>query len=176
MNLVQTLNCFFTWVPQALRRSAPGIAGRGRAAGLATGGAQGAARGASRVASGVLAGVRAQRGPLLGLLLGMMTSPSALAHAFDQAEIRQPRASFVDVSALRPVLRARPGGAVLGWTPPPAGDCTATAPLPAPASPMVIPGRYVSGGHGAVRPDFDAAVALYRDVSRSVWPAWPTSV
>ncbi len=109
----------------------------------------------------------------LSLGAGLLAPDAGQARTFEQAELQRPRASFVDIAALSAALRLPRSSAASGWEAAagsalPRTDCEAQPHLPAPPAPMVIPGRYVSGGHGPVRPDYDAAVAPYREFERRV--------
>lgn len=87
----------------------------------------------------------------------------AAAHAFDTAELRAPRASFVDVPALTEALRSAARHAQISPPLPPRTDCASAAPVMAPSAPMQIPSRYLSGAHGAVNPAYGPSVELYRN-------------
>ncbi|MBS1209747.1 MAG: hypothetical protein H6R19_2145 [Proteobacteria bacterium] len=85
------------------------------------------------------------------------------AAPFDQAEIKDPTASFIDVKARRAFLQqAKPDNKLRAAALTPY-DCQSAAPVAPQEGPMLIPGRYLVGNHGAVHPDYERIVALYRD-------------
>ncbi len=109
-------------------------------------------------------------GLCLGALLGA-TLP-AQANPFDKAVVKDPAASFIDVPARRAYLqRAAAEGRLderlLAAQPDPV-DCRNTPRIEAQTGPMVIPPRYLSGNHGAIHPDYERVVALYRDFESSL--------
>jgi len=74
--------------------------------------------------------------------------------------IRDPNASFIDLQARRAELGAAGVAALRALLPPAAGCESANRPVP-PRGRMKLPGRYLSGSHGAVDPAYTAAEKLY---------------
>lgn len=105
--------------------------------------------------------VRAALALLAGLAALAVGLPAA-AHAFDTAQLRQPRASFIDVAQRARLLRST-DDTTLRASMPETTDCAASPALTPPSGAMVIPPRYASGNHGPVHPDYEATVKLYRD-------------
>ncbi len=118
------------------------------------------------MAAGSVRGVGIKRrsglGRVLALFGGLVISLTAGAHPFEAAELKKPRASFIDVAQRSKMLQSA-SDAVLKASRPKAADCASDAPLEPPTGAMVIPPRYASGNHGPVNPDYEATVKLYRD-------------
>lgn len=120
--------------------------------------------------------IKSTRHALLNLglcLAGVLGSlPPALAHPFEQAMVKDPAASFIDVPARRAYLKkATAEGRLderLRSAQPEEKDCRNTPRIQAQTGPMVIPSRYLSGNTGAVHPDYERLVALYRDFENTL--------
>lgn len=108
--------------------------------------------------------LRRRAGSALLLLLasGLLASATQAA-AFDQAQIQRPRASFIDVAARTRALQVEGADARLRASWPAAVGCSEAAAPEPPTGPMLIPPRYLGGGHGPLHPDYGAAVARYRN-------------
>ncbi len=118
---------------------------------------------ASMWLSGASAGLRSGHyRRFAALLAGLVVAMSVAAHPFETAELRKPRASFIDITARMKVLRDS-ADAYLQASLPKVADCSVAAPLAPPTGAMVIPPRYASGNHGPINPDYEATVKLYRD-------------
>lgn len=121
-------------------------------------------------------GVASARHVLLGfgLLLGALLGANlpAQAHPFEQAVVKDPGASFIDVPARRAYLQqAEATGhldARLSSARPRTVDCRKTPRIAPQTGPMEIPPRYLSGNHGSIHPDYERIVALYRDFENSL--------
>lgn len=98
---------------------------------------------------------------LLATTVGLLT-PWVAAHPFDAAEIRRPKASFIDVATRMKVLQGSVSDPQLSAAIPVAFDCVSAAPVLPPIGPMVIPPRYAQGNHGPVNPDYNVTVENYR--------------
>ena len=96
-------------------------------------------------------------------LLACTLMSVAVGAPFDNAEVRHPRASFIDVPARLALLRGGTRDPQLRAAVPAAGPCVDAAPVLPPGGPMVIPPRYLRGNHGPLHPDYETAVARYRD-------------
>ncbi|PAS96542.1 MAG: hypothetical protein CGU28_08420 [Candidatus Dactylopiibacterium carminicum] len=109
----------------------------------------------------------------IGLCLGSLcAAQQAQAHSFEQAVVKDPTASFIDVPARRAYLqKAVTEGQLddrLRSALPAIEDCRSTPRIQAQTGPMVIPSRYFSGNTGAIHPDYERVVALYRDFEDSL--------
>jgi poly(beta-D-mannuronate) lyase len=98
---------------------------------------------------------------LLLCLLGPLHS-EARAASLDQASIQRPRASFIDVPSRMALLQSGVRDAHLRASLPPAHNCQGAEPVLPVAGPMTIAPRYLAGNTGAVHPDYEKSVALYR--------------
>ena len=102
-------------------------------------------------------------------LAGVATG-AATPELVEQAQIRQPGASFIDVAARMHLLRDGPGplDTRLQEGMAELADCSSVQTLPPPERPMRIPPRYLNGNTGPLHPQYETAVALYRDFETHV--------
>jgi len=105
---------------------------------------------------------------LLYVLAGFASLPTVAAGAdtaavVARAQIQHTGASFIDVPQRMQLLRGTSGGALLQASRPALTDCSEAQALRPPARPMHIPPRYLKGNSGALHPEYEAAVGLYRD-------------
>nr|prf alginate lyase [bacterium A1] len=97
---------------------------------------------------------------------GCAFAGSLQAHPFDQAVVKDPTASYVDVKARRTFLQSGQLDDRLKAALPKEYDCTTEATPNPQQGEMVIPRRYLSGNHGPVNPDYEPVVTLYRDFEK----------
>ncbi|MGC3965488.1 MAG: alginate lyase family protein [Rhodocyclaceae bacterium] len=97
---------------------------------------------------------------------GCAFAGSLQAHPFDQAVVKDPTASYVNVKARRTFLQSGQLDDRLKAALPKEYDCTTEATPNPQQGEMVIPRRYLSGNHGPVNPDYEPVVTLYRDFEK----------